>query len=187
MAERTCPVWVGYLLASPVRKLYENPKKILGKYIKEGMTVLDLGSAMGFFSIPAARLVGPNGKVICVDVQEKMIEKLKTRARRAGMLDRIETIVCDENSLKLTDYTNKIDFAFAIAVIHEVPNVESFFSDAYKALKSNTKFFIVEPKGHVTGEDFKKTVTIAEQNGFKVIDRPKAGRNLAVLLEKEYN
>jgi len=58
MAERICPVWVGYLLASPVRKLFENPKKILGEYIKEGMTVLDLGSAMGFFSIPAARLVG---------------------------------------------------------------------------------------------------------------------------------
>ena len=184
MAERVCPVWVGYLLASPVRKLFENPKKILGEYIKEGMTVLDLGSAMGFFSIPAARMVGPKGKVICIDVQEKMIEKLKKRTQRAGILDRIGTIVCDENSLKLTDYTNKIDFAFAFAVIHEVSNVDSFFSETYKALKSNTKFFIAEPKGHVTVEDFKKTVSIAEQNGFKVIDKPKAGRNLTVLLEK---
>jgi len=128
---------------------------------------------------------GPNGKVVCVDVQEKMIETLKKRAHRAGMLDKIETVVCDENSLKLTDYTNKIDFAFAFAVVHEVTNVDSFFSDAYKALKSNTKFFVVEPKGHVTDEYFKKTVSIAEQKGFKVIDRPKAGRNLAVLLEKE--
>jgi len=149
MAERTCPVWVGYLLASPVRKLFENPKKILGEYIKEGMTVLDLGCAMGFFSIPAARMVGPNGKIICVDVQEKMI------------------------------------FAFAIAVVHEVPNVDSFFSDTYKALKSNTKFFIAEPKGHVTKEDFKKTISTAEQNGFKIINRPKAGNKLKVLLEKK--
>ncbi|MBC8490178.1 MAG: class I SAM-dependent methyltransferase [Bacteroidetes bacterium] len=184
MAEKTCPVWVGYLLASPVRKLFNNPKKILGEYIKEGMTVLDLGSAMGFFSIPAARMVGPNGKVICIDVQEKMIEKLKKRALKAGMLDRIETIVCDENSLKLTDYSNKIDFAYAFAVIHEVPNVDSFFSDAYKALKSNTKFFIAEPKGHVTKEDFDKTISIAEKNGFEVVNKSKIGRNLSVLLKK---
>ena len=184
MAERTCPVWVGYLLASPVRKLFENPKKILGEYIKEGMTVLDLGSAMGFFSIPAARMVGQDGKVVCVDVQEKMIEKLTKRAQRAGILNRIETIVCDENSLKLTDYTNKIDFAFALAVVHEMPNVDLFFYETYKALRSNTKFLIGEPKGHVTEEDFKKTVALAEQNGFKVIDKPKAGRNLTVLFKK---
>ena len=184
MAERTCPVWVGYLLASPVRKLFENPKKILGKYIKEGMIVLDLGSAMGFFSIPAVRMVGPNGKVICVDVQEKMIEKLKKRAQRAGVLKRIEAVVSDENSLKLTDYTNKIDFAFAIAVVHEVPNVETFFSETYKALKSNTKFLIGEPKGHVSKEDFEKTIAIAKKNGFEVTGKPKIGRNLSVVLKK---
>jgi len=184
MAERVCPVWVGYLLASPVRKLFENPKKILRKYIKEGITVLDLGSAMGFFSIPAAHMVGPNGKVICIDVQEKMIEKLKKRAQRAGVIDRIETIVCDENSLKLAECKNKIDFAFAFAVVHETSNVEAFFSETYDALKSNTKFLVAEPKGHVSDEDFKKTVAIAEQKGFKVIGRPKEGRNHVVLLEK---
>jgi 2-polyprenyl-3-methyl-5-hydroxy-6-metoxy-1,4-benzoquinol methylase len=58
MAQRVCPIWVGYLLASPVRKLYQNPKKILGAYVREGMKILDIGCAMGFFSLPLAEMTG---------------------------------------------------------------------------------------------------------------------------------
>ena len=43
MAEKVCPIWVGYLLASPVRRLFQNPDKILGPYIEDGITVLDIG------------------------------------------------------------------------------------------------------------------------------------------------
>ena len=98
MAERVCPVWVGYLLASPVRKLFQNPKKILAPYVEDGMKVLDVGCAMGFFSLPLARMIGSNGKVICVDVQEKMIKSLEKRAQKAGLANRIETRVCRHNS-----------------------------------------------------------------------------------------
>ena len=67
MANRTCPIWVGYLLASPLRKLLENPEKILKPHVNEGMKVLDIGSAMGFFSLPLAKIVSTKGKVVCVD------------------------------------------------------------------------------------------------------------------------
>jgi ubiquinone/menaquinone biosynthesis C-methylase UbiE len=60
LAERVCPFWVGYILASPLRRLIHNPRKILGDYIKSGMTVLDIGCAMGFFSIGMAKMVGPD-------------------------------------------------------------------------------------------------------------------------------
>ncbi len=79
MSESVCPVWVGYFLASPVRKLFQNPEKMLAPYVKEGMRVLDIGCAMGFFSLPLAQMIGLNGKVICVDVQEKMIKSLEKR------------------------------------------------------------------------------------------------------------
>jgi len=58
MAEKVCPVWVGYLLASPIRKLFQNPPKILSPYVENGMKVLDIGCVMGFFSLPLARMVG---------------------------------------------------------------------------------------------------------------------------------
>ena len=75
MAEHVCPWWLGYFLASPLRKLMQNPDTILSGHISEGMTALDVGSAMGFFSIPMARLVGASGKVICVDLGGKSIVK----------------------------------------------------------------------------------------------------------------
>ena len=82
MAERVCPWWLGYLLASPIRRWFENPQDVLGPHLKSGATALDVGCAMGFFSLPMAELVGPNGRVICVDLQERMIRSLRKRADR---------------------------------------------------------------------------------------------------------
>src|SRR5512139_1307428 len=96
-----CPVWVGYLLANPVRALVQDPKKILGPHIAPGMRVLDIGCAMGFFSLPLARLVGPGGGVVCVDLQQTMLDSLARRARRANLLDRIEIRRCDADSLRI--------------------------------------------------------------------------------------
>ena len=99
------------------------------------MLVADIGCAMGFFSLPLAKMVGQNGKVICVDVQEKMIRSLEKRAQKAGLSGRIETIVCNDKSLGLDDFKEKIDFALAIGVVHEVPDSTRFFSEINEALK----------------------------------------------------
>ncbi len=184
MAEKLCPVWVGYLLASPVRKLSQNPEKILSPYVGKGMKVLDIGCAMGFFSLPLAELVGSNGKVICLDVQQKMISSLEKRVRKAGLSDRIETRLCDHDSLGLDDLKEEIDFALASAVIHEAPDASGFFSETYETIKPNGRFLVVEPKGRVSEKDFKKTVSVAERSGFTVVESPQISRSRAVLLEK---
>ena len=120
MAEHVCPVWMGYLLANPLRRLVQNPDTILAPYIREGMTCLDAGCAMGFFSLPMARLTGPSGTVVCVDFQQKMLDALKRRAGRAGLLDRITTRCCTRESLCLDGLQDTVDFALTMAVIHEV-------------------------------------------------------------------
>ena len=89
MAKHVCPWWVGYLLISPIRRWLQDPDKILSPYISEGMTVLDVGPGMGFFTIPAARMVGNSGRVIAVDLQEKMLKSLVKRAEKAGVAGRI--------------------------------------------------------------------------------------------------
>ncbi len=183
MAHRVCPVWVGYFLACPLRKLYQNPRKLLGPYVSEGMKVLDIGCAMGFFSLPLAGMVG-DGTVVCVDIQDKMIRSLQKRARKAGLSERIQTRVCSDKSLCLDDMKEQIDFALASAVVHEVPDPELFFSEVYETIKPAGKFLVAEPKGHVSEDDFKLTISIAEKIGFKQIERLNIKGSRAVLLEK---
>jgi len=185
MANGVCPVWVGYLLASPLRKLLQNPVKILSPYVEQDMKVLDVGSAMGFFSLPLARMVGPNGKVICVDMQDKMIQSLKKRALKAGLSDRIELRICNQKSLCLDEFEEKIDFALASAVVHEVTDPSSFFSEIYEGIKQGGKFLVIEPKGHVTEKDFEVSISVAVKNGFSVIDNPKIPRSRSVLFKKD--
>jgi ubiquinone/menaquinone biosynthesis C-methylase UbiE len=183
MPERVCPVWVGYLLASPLRRLLHDPEKILAPYVKQGMTVLDIGSAMGFFSIPLAKMVGPKGKVICVDMQEKMLQRLQKRAEKAGVADRIETRLCDQNSLRLHDRKGTADLA-AFFVVHEVPDHPRLFDEIAAALKPNALLLVAEPKGHVKEEDFNRSVVETEQHGFKVVARPEIRRSRVVALER---
>ena len=184
MAERVCPFWVGYFLASPLRRLIQDPEKILGPYVKQGMTALDVGCAMGFFSIPLARMVGERGRVVCVDLQEKMLRSLRKRAIRAGLADRIVTRPCREDSLGLEEFGERIDFALVFAVIHEVPDAGTFFGEIWKAMKAGSTCLAAEPKWHVSAEEFEITLSIAAEGGFRVVSRPKIVRSHSALLGK---
>lgn len=184
MAGRVCPVWIGYLMASPLRRLFENPEKILSDHIKPDMTVLDVGCAMGFFTLAAAKLVGSGGKVFAVDLQRKMINSLNPRIARANLIDRIETRVCNEKSLKIDDLVEQIDLALAFYVVHEITDVPKLFDQIYKSLKPGGKLFIAEPRGHVTTDEFKITIDLAQIADFEFIESPEIKRARTALFVK---
>lgn len=179
-----CPVFLGYFLLFPLRRLYQNPEKILGRHVKRGMNILEIGPGMGFFSLPMAGMTGKTGRVICVDVQEGMITKLMKRAEKAGLSGIIETRLCGEQSLKIDDLKNKVDFALAFAVIHELSNASVFFNEVYLSLKRGGKFFIAEPKGHSSQNSFDNILKIAKSIGFKIVEYPVVRQSRAVVLEK---
>ncbi|MFH1219526.1 MAG: class I SAM-dependent methyltransferase [Candidatus Eisenbacteria bacterium] len=178
-----CPFWVGYLLASPIRTLIQNPGKILAPFVSPGMQVLEVGPAMGFFSLPLARLVGPSGRVVCVDLQEKMLRALVRRARRAGLADRIETRVCGAETLGVADLAGQTDFVLAFAVVHEVGDRARLFSEIRGVLKVGGRVLFAEPKTHVSGRGFEESLSAAERSGLRQVDSPKIARSYAVLLE----
>ena len=182
-AHRLCPVWVGYLLACPIRRFLQDPRKILTPHVRPGMRVMDVGSAMGFFSLPLARLVGPGGRVVCVDVQEKMLERLRGRARRAGVVDRIETRVCEEESLPVAGLAGRIDFVLAFAVVHEVGDASRFFSEIRSVLKPGGRALFAEPKGHVREDAFRDSLAAAERQGLRQVEAPRIARSHAAVLE----
>jgi 2-polyprenyl-3-methyl-5-hydroxy-6-metoxy-1,4-benzoquinol methylase len=167
-----------------MRKLGQNPSRILSPYVKQGDTVLDVGSAMGFFSLPMARLVGETGHVICIDLQEKMIRGLKRRAARNGLEKRIEMRVCTAKSLCIDDLTEKIDFALAFAVVHEVPDPARFLREIYSSLRKGGYFLLSEPTGHVTMEAFDLTLTATRDLGFSVVSSPVIRKSHSALFTK---
>ena len=182
MSKRVCPWWLGYLLASPLRRLLQDPEEIVRPYVREGMSVLDIGCGMGFFSLHLAKLVGETGKVFCVDLQEKMIKGLSRRALKAGLSDRIEGRICHQDSLGVSDIDGKIDFALAFALVHEVPDKVRLFAEIYNTMKKTGELLVAEPRGHVSELDFEKTVSIAQSAGFEVLRDLKIQRSRAVLL-----
>ena len=127
---------------------------------------------MGFFTIDLARLAGPHGKVIAVDLQPKMLSALRRRARRAGVEARVEIRVASRDALGIEDLAGKVDFALAFALVHEIPDQSPFFEQVYRALKSGGKLLVAEPKGHVNEAAFAATTRKAESAGFRVTDRP---------------
>jgi len=185
MAGNVCPFWIGYMLCSPIRRLWHNPEKILSPYIREGEKTLDIGCAMGFFSLPMARMVGSQGRVICIDVQEKMVRSLIKRAKRAGLYERIKARVCSRDSFCLNDIEEEIDFALAFAVVHEVPDCLSFFSEVYRILKPVGRLLLAEPKGRVSSNNFEEFISAAQVKGFEIADRPHIRSARAVLLQKQ--
>jgi ubiquinone/menaquinone biosynthesis C-methylase UbiE len=173
MSKRVCPWWLGYLLVNPLRKLYYNPEIILKPYIREGMRVLEVGSGMGFFTLPLARLVGESGHVVCVDLQEKMIRAVKKRATKAGLIDRIELRLSSPISVGIDDLVEKVDFALLFAVVHEVPNAKQFLLEIQRSLRKGGLLLFSEPGGHVSREEFGGTLATAQLVGFRITDSPK--------------
>ena len=95
--QHICPWWLGYTFLLPIRKYQHNPQRILGPYVKEGMIVMDYGCAMGYFSIPLARMTGAKGTVYCVDIQEKMLAKLQKRAVKYNVSNVIKLLQVGKN------------------------------------------------------------------------------------------
>lgn len=184
MPHRVCPPWIGVLLASPIRRLLQPAEPILAPYVREGMTALDVGSGMGHFTIPMARMVGPAGRVYCIDLQEKMLQGVRKRAKKAGLGERIETRLCTEDSAIQADLAGKMDFILAFAMVHEVAERGRLLADLAAMLAPTGRLLVAEPKGHVPAEHFAHTIAIAAKHGLKVAEKPRIRGSHSALLAK---
>lgn len=182
MKEHVCPWWLGYLLASPLRRFAHDPRKILAPYVHEGMTVLEPGPAMGFFTLDLARLVGPTGRVVAVDVGAKMIERLQRRATKAGLATRVDARLVQSDSMGLDDMAGKVHFTLAFFVVHEFSSAADFFAQAFAASKPGATLLLAEPVGHVGQHLWDAELQAALDAGFELTGTPAIRRSRAALL-----
>jgi ubiquinone/menaquinone biosynthesis C-methylase UbiE len=180
--QHTCPWWLLFTFDNPLRKWIHDPEKILAGYVRPGDVVLDVGCGMGYFTLALARLAGPQGHVVAADLQERMLSGLHHRAERAGLLERIQPLACASDHIRVG---GPLDFALAFWMVHEVRQPEPFLQEIHAALKLGGKLLIVEPRIHVSGQVFERTVSLAGTLGFAVLERPEVRVSRAVLLSKE--
>jgi ubiquinone/menaquinone biosynthesis C-methylase UbiE len=168
---RVCPVELASSLDNRIRRWLQNPRKILGPFVREGMTVLDVGCGPGFFSLEMALLVGTGGRVISADLQEGMLKKLADKIRGTALEERITLVRCDEDRINVSD---TVDFILAFFMVHEVPDKASLFTQLRAILNNQGQVLLVEPKLlHVSRTAFRETCRIAEEVGFRTAAGPR--------------
>ena len=182
MCAHVCPWWGGYVIDNRFRRWLHNPELILGPYVKPGMTVMDFGCGMGMFSIAMARLVGSQGRVIAVDLQQEMLDVLQKRAKQAGVLDRIRTHRCQPHTMGLME---PVDFALAFYSAHEVPDLRRLLGEVHGNLQPQGRLLVVEPMGHVTAKEFQAMLSLAKEIGLQEQDRPYVRLSRAAILVKD--
>lgn len=178
-----CP-WYGiWTFDNMFRPLIHDRKRIFAPLVKPGMTVIDIGCGAGYFTLGLARLAGPTGKVIAVDLQPQMLAMLERRARRAGLLDRISRQVCSPEGLGLGGV--QADFANAFWMVHEVPDRRALLTEVRAALKPGAKLLVVEPRGHVSVQEFAGLLDEAQKLGWAVETLLRIAFSRAALLVKK--
>jgi ubiquinone/menaquinone biosynthesis C-methylase UbiE len=181
---RRCPWWLGYVLANPIRRLWQDPARILEPYVRAGMTVFEPGPGMGFFTLELARRVGPAGRVVAVDIQPKMLERLRRRLAKAGLLERVDIRLGECDSKELKDLAGAADLVLAFAVVHELPSAQAFFEQAARCLKPGGTLLLAEPAGHVSEAEFAGEIALAESAGLRTGDRLTISRIRAVVFQR---
>jgi len=168
-----------FFLDNFFRRLFQNPKNIVGEYIKDGDTVIDLGCGPGFFSIDMAKMVGSSGRVYSVDLQKEMLEKVEKKAINQGLSKHIFLHHCAQKKIGLNDDL-KADFILAYYMVHETPDHKNFLKEVKRLLKKKGRFLLVEPIFHVSKDRFKKFSQDIKALGFSILDTPskKGGRSL---------
>jgi ubiquinone/menaquinone biosynthesis C-methylase UbiE len=179
-----CPWWLAYTFDNPFRRLLHNHKTIFKPHLQKGMTAVDLGCGMGYFSIGMARMVGDAGKVISVDIQQKMLDILQKRALTTGIGHRIHTHCATPDDIGLTHYSGMIDLALTFWMVHETPHIENFVAEIYSLLKPGGKYFLAEPNGHVSSVLFQRITTAAVRAGFHVLNHPRIALSRAAWFQK---
>ncbi|HEX8994129.1 MAG TPA: methyltransferase domain-containing protein [Candidatus Paceibacterota bacterium] len=117
-----------------------NPEKaVSAAKIREGMTVADFGAGAGFFTLEAARAVGPSGHVWAVDVHRDLLSRLKRLAEHNG-LHNVEIVAGDCEAhcgSMLADHS--IDMAIVANILFSAKNKEKIAEEVWRVLKGGKK------------------------------------------------
>jgi ubiquinone/menaquinone biosynthesis C-methylase UbiE len=115
--------------------LFTNPyRKLIQTGVKRGQQVLDVGCGPGFFTIPAAKIVGETGHVYALDINPAAVQYVRRKTKREGLTN-VEVRLADASQTSLPK--ESIDLAFLFAVIHSFQDVNKVLTEMHRLLKTS--------------------------------------------------
>ena len=172
-------------LDSRFRWFFYRPDRLAQQYVHPGNLVLDFGCGPGFFTREFAKRSGDTGKVLAVDLQAEMLEILREKLEPEGLMPRIRTHQCAPDTIGLSpEWNGRIDMAFAIFVVHEVPDSKRLFREIHSLLKPGGQVFFTEPLIIVRKEEFHNSLLNAQDVGFELVETTRLFVHRAAVLRK---
>lgn len=155
-------------LEHPLRRWIHPVRSTLETFrLKTGDTVLELGPGIGYFTVEASRMVGPEGRLLCLDIQPPMIGALRQRLEEQHIAN-AHPMVGDAVKLPLAD--NSVDDAFLVTVLGEIPDRPRALAELRRVLRPGGVLSIME---HLTDPDYQLEDSVSDlcrASGFEVLD-----------------
>lgn len=127
------PEFMANLIDNPLRRRLQPPAETAARHgLRPGMTALEVGPGNGRYTVAAARHVGPEGRVVAVDIEPRMIERVTRRAAAEGVTN-VEARVADVYDLPFEE--GAFDAAYMTAVMGEIPQPERALAELYRVLR----------------------------------------------------
>jgi len=160
------------ILDGPQRRLFQPPDRVVERSrIRPGMDVLEVGPGNGAVTVPLARRVGPGGTVVCLDLQEAMLVKLRARLARPRNADvvNVETVCANAEKMPLGDAS--FDAVLLVEVLGEVPDKAAALRECLRVLRPGGLLAVTEM---IIDPDWSRPSTIERRcvaAGFRLLGR----------------
>ncbi len=161
-----CPSWLALLveIENPLFASYNARNIIRRLELRQGMKVLDAGCGPGRVTIPLAQALGPQGEVVAIDLQERMLQRLQLRARAAGVTN-IRCLLRPIEGAKLE--SNEYDRALLVTVLGEIPDRRSALREIFRGLKPGGILSVTEILFDPHYQSRGSILKVASQTGFE--------------------
>ena len=110
-------------------------------HVEPGATVLEIGPGTGYFSVEASRMIGPGGRLLCLDIQPPMLAELSGHLRDAGVIN-AGLLLGDATRLPLAE--DSVDTAYLVAVLGEIPDRPQALRELRRVLRRGGVLSITE-------------------------------------------
>ena len=164
-------------LERPDRDEYQKPEEVItALHITPGMTIADIGAGSGYFTRRFARTVGKTGKVVAVDVEQKMLDFNRAELTKLGLMKNTELFLAKPDDPLLPE--NQIDLIFFCNVYHHLEHHAAYATKLKPALTDSGRIVIIDyypddrsgtlgfPKHHLISRE--TVIQQMNQGGFRL-------------------